>query len=102
MLLDLEKALSSTVDMRRYFFRMSRYRNYRENVGRNMKSENGWTVARNVIFSSIAFVKLSFQSLTQILLLKCDTQEVYLFEYPSLLIQIPTKSKRCACRNMLC
>eukprot|EP00210_Caulerpa_lentillifera_P004664 g4449.t1 len=93
MFLDLETVLKRTIKLRDHYNHMHRNLSSRKRMKREKEKERRGFTNMDLIYSSIVYAEISCGSLQQLLLLKCDTHDVYLWEYPSRLIQIPTKSK---------
>eukprot|EP00210_Caulerpa_lentillifera_P004663 g4448.t1 len=93
MFLDLQTVLKRTIKLRDHYNHMRRNMDSRKRMKREKEKERRGFTDMDAIYSSIVYAEISCGSLQQLLLLKCDTHDVYLWEYPSRLIQIPTKSK---------
>eukprot|EP00210_Caulerpa_lentillifera_P007553 g7213.t1 len=92
--LDLENVLRHTIELRDYYNHHI-WRNMNLRKQRKLKKERkrGGVIDMDIISSSVVYAEISCDPLKQLLLLKCDTHDVYLWQYPSRLIQIPTRSK---------
>eukprot|EP00210_Caulerpa_lentillifera_P004660 g4445.t1 len=91
--LDLETVLKRTIKLRDHYNHMHRNLSSRKRMKREKEKERRGFTDMDLIYSSIVYAEISRGSLLQLLLLKCDTHDVYLWEYPSRLIHIPSKSK---------
>eukprot|EP00210_Caulerpa_lentillifera_P007545 g7208.t1 len=92
ILLDLETGFNHTIELRDHYNQVNRILNLTKQRKLKEKQQGGVTNI-DVIYSSIVYAEISWGSLKQLLLLKCDTHDVYLWEYPSHLVHIPSKSK---------
>eukprot|EP00210_Caulerpa_lentillifera_P007546 g7209.t1 len=91
--LDLETVLKHTIELRDHYDQKNRSLNSKKQRKlKKEKKQNGVTDI-DIISSSIVYAEISCGPLKQLLLVKCDTHDVYLWQYSSRLIQIPTKSK---------
>eukprot|EP00210_Caulerpa_lentillifera_P007612 g7270.t1 len=89
--LDLQTVLKRAIELRDHYNLMNRNLNSKKQRKLNKEIEQGGIM--DLVYSSIVYAEISCGPLKQLLLLKCDTHDVYLWEFPSRLIQIPTKSK---------
>eukprot|EP00210_Caulerpa_lentillifera_P007615 g7273.t1 len=93
MFLDLKNASECTIELRDHYNHM--HKNLNSKKRRKLKKEKKRRGATDmdIIYSSIVYAQIGCDPLRQLLLLKCDTYDVYLWEYPLRLVQIHTKSK---------
>eukprot|EP00210_Caulerpa_lentillifera_P007532 g7195.t1 len=91
--LDLQTVLKRTIELRDHYNHINRNLNSKKQRKLNKEKEQGGIMDMDLIHSSIVYAEISHGPLKQLLLLNCDTHDVYLWEYPLSLIQIHTKSK---------
>eukprot|EP00210_Caulerpa_lentillifera_P007494 g7160.t1 len=91
--LDLQTVLKRTIELRDHYNHINRNLNSKKQRKLKKEKQQGGVTDIDLIYSSIVYAEISCGSAKQLLLLNCDTHDVYLWEYPLRLIQIPTKSK---------